>query len=101
MEEEIINPDQLRNEPGKLVNGSAHRFTCPKCGGKMVYSPDGSEIICEFCANQKREKARKWSSGEQDFFLAMATRKGHFARWIRSPSIVKVVGASLFFRQPA
>jgi DNA-directed RNA polymerase subunit RPC12/RpoP len=78
MEEEIVNPDQLRKESGKLVNGSAHRFTCPKCGGKMVYSPDGSEIICEFCENQDREKAQNGSSGEQDFFLAMATRKGHF-----------------------
>lgn len=77
MEEEIINPDQLRGEPGKLVNGSADRFTCPKCGGKMVYSPDGIEVICEFCANQEREKAQNGSSGEQDFFLVMATRKGH------------------------
>ena len=76
-QEEIINPDKLTSCEAKVAEGAGDRFTCSKCGGKMVYSPDGSAITCEFCANQDRETAGNGSTGEQDFFLAMATRKGH------------------------
>jgi hypothetical protein len=75
--DEIINPDTLATGTGGVVKGAADRFICPKCGGKMVYSPDGSQVICEFCSNKERQKQENGAEGEQDFFLAMATRKGH------------------------
>jgi predicted RNA-binding Zn-ribbon protein involved in translation (DUF1610 family) len=76
-EEEVINPDMLKPSTGGITQGSADRFTCPNCGGKMVFSADGSRIICEFCANRERKGKEIVLAGEQDFFLAMATRKGH------------------------
>lgn len=76
-ETEVINPDTLTPTAGAVVEGEADRFICPKCGGRMVFSADGSQIICEFCANQERKNAENGIAGEQDFFLAMATKKGH------------------------
>jgi hypothetical protein len=75
--DDVINPDSLILPVGGITQGSAERFICPKCGGKMVFSADGSRIICEFCANRERKDPENGMSGEQDFFLAMATRKGH------------------------
>lgn len=76
-EDEVINPDTLKPEADGTLEGTADRFICPQCGGKMVYSADGSQIICEFCSNRERKNQENGASGEQDFFLAMATRKGH------------------------
>jgi hypothetical protein len=76
-EDEVINPDTLEPQAGGTVEGQADRFICPKCGGKMVYSADGRQIICEFCANRERKNQENEMAGEQDFFLAMATKKGH------------------------
>jgi DNA-directed RNA polymerase subunit RPC12/RpoP/ribosomal protein S27AE len=73
---EIVNPDALPEPvPGdqKVV---AKRFTCPKCGGRMSYAPDGRSLVCEFC--QRAEEPRSGLvEEEQDFLLAMATSKGH------------------------
>lgn len=74
--DEVIDPDRFALTPGATVEGEADRFICPKCGGKMAYSPDGRDIICEFCANRERQKQESSADAEQDFFLAMATKKG-------------------------
>lgn len=74
---DIIDPDLERPAAGIAVEGSADRFTCPKCGGRMVFTPDGTRVICEYCANQERKQQPAGFTGEQDFFVAMATKKGH------------------------
>jgi hypothetical protein len=74
--DEIVNPDALPPQASGSEQSSADRFTCPKCGGRMVFDGDGKTLICEYCA---RNQVLKGSTPqfEQDFILAMATGKGH------------------------
>ena len=72
---EIVNPDALPAPAAGTVTVQADRFACPKCGGRMVYAPDGISLVCENC-----QRTQHISSGvageEQDFFVAMANGKG-------------------------
>ena len=72
---EIINPDTLPAPAPGSHEVSADRFTCPKCGGRMVYTPDGVSLVCESCSRvQKLNTATP--GADQDFFIAMANGKG-------------------------
>jgi ribosomal protein S27AE len=68
---EIINADSLPAPVSGTIKVQADRFTCPKCGGRMVYAPDGASLVCEYC-NQSQDLSVKANNGEQDFFIAMA-----------------------------
>ncbi len=72
---EIINPDQLAKQSTDPQQVQADRFTCPKCGGKMVFDGDGQTLICEYCS--RNETPNHTAGTEQDFIVAMATGKGH------------------------
>ena len=75
---EIVNPDKLPVQATGTQPAAADRFTCPKCGGRMVFDGDGRTLLCEYCArNQILNKAAP--EFEQDFVLAMATGRGHRA----------------------
>ncbi len=75
---EVIDPDRYikPSETGE-VGVDASRFVCPKCGGKMVYTPDGTFLTCESCASESDRLNKNSGSPEQDFFLALATTMGH------------------------
>jgi DNA-directed RNA polymerase subunit RPC12/RpoP len=73
--EEIIDPDRLPAPANGPRDVKADRFTCPKCGGRMVYAADGGSLVCEFC--QRNQPLAQASAAGQDFLLAMATLKGH------------------------
>ena len=75
--EEIVNPDFLPVQSEEPSQASADRFTCPKCGGRMTYAPDGRSLVCEYCARQENLVASKDQAEEKDFFVAMATARGH------------------------
>ncbi len=80
---DIVDPDHLPVQSTAPQSAAADRFTCPKCGGRMVFAPDGRSLMCEFCArNQTLDNTAP--EFEQDFVLAMATGKGH-----RKPVAVK------------
>lgn len=74
---ELIDPDHLP-KPGITTaqTTNSQRFVCPNCGGRMVYAPDGQELVCEFCSRD-RSIEKKSAGIEQDFMLAMATMRGH------------------------
>lgn len=74
--EEIVDPDRMPASAAGIVNASADRFTCPKCGGRMVYAPDGVALVCEYCQRTQSLMNGKIAN-EQDFFVAMASGKGH------------------------
>jgi predicted RNA-binding Zn-ribbon protein involved in translation (DUF1610 family) len=74
--DEIIDPD-ASVPPAGLQDARALRFTCARCGGRMVYAPDGHSLVCEYCRNHERVSPDAPSSSENDFILAMATRRGH------------------------
>ena len=68
---EIVNPETLPVPTSGTVEVQAERFTCPKCGGRMVFAPDGISLVCEYCDQGKRLSTQA-NGGEQDFFIAMA-----------------------------
>ncbi|MCP4357560.1 MAG: hypothetical protein GY796_06045 [Chloroflexi bacterium] len=83
----IINPDQLnQTSDAPPVEAKKEQFTCPRCAGRMNYTPDGRALLCEFChhrqaldeADQPQTEAQ-FGEGkfEQEFTVAMATAKGH------------------------
>ncbi|MEW6242234.1 MAG: hypothetical protein AB1564_15635 [Chloroflexota bacterium] len=86
--EDIIDPNNLPLQATAHRKASADRFTCPSCGGRMVFAPDGQSLICEFCANHQNLKNGK-TAAEQDFILTMATAKGH-----RKPVAMQVLHCS-------
>jgi hypothetical protein len=73
--EEIVNPDQIPASPAGEQAVQADRFTCPRCGGRMVYSPDGVSLVCEYCNRQQALNVNQ-AAREEDFFVAMANGTG-------------------------
>jgi len=99
---QIVDPDHLvdaRALPAAAaVETGARRFTCPNCGGRMVFTPDGQSLVCEYCAGRERSAAggtglhaglnspsnailEDAAPGvpEEDFTVVMATARGHLA----------------------
>jgi predicted RNA-binding Zn-ribbon protein involved in translation (DUF1610 family) len=79
---EIIDPDKIRQSAaGSPQAADAQRFICPKCGGRMTFTPDGLSLTCEYCAahDQITPDKNQSGSGDQDFLIAMATAKGHLS----------------------
>ena len=74
---DVINPDKLPAAPDGLRETQADRFMCPKCGGRMAFSPDGSSLVCDYCTRQNPLGAGSGTENEKDFIVAMATMKGH------------------------
>lgn len=74
---EIVNPDHLPPATAGLHEVHAERFMCPKCGGRMNFAPDGQSLLCEYCSRNQRLLAQPGTAAENDFFIAMATARGH------------------------
>jgi hypothetical protein len=80
--DDIIDPNRqpTRPEPQDPQKVRTQQFTCPQCNGQMKYSPDGQTLFCPFCQHQM-ELDQALQAGdtveEQDFFVALATAKGH------------------------
>ena len=73
---DIVNADNLPAQATDPQNAQADRFTCPKCGARRVFAPDGKSLVCEHCGYND-SLANNQRADEQDFFTAMATAKGH------------------------
>jgi hypothetical protein len=74
---EIVDPDRLPLPPEGLRAADAQRFMCPKCGGRMSFSPDGQSLVCEYCSRNQKFTAQPGTANEKDFIIAMATARGH------------------------
>lgn len=75
--DEIVDPDHLPLPPEGLRAADAQRFMCPKCGGRMSFSPDGGSLTCEYCSRNQQFAAQPGTADEKDFIIAMATARGH------------------------
>ncbi len=75
--DEIVNPDALREVVAGPQKAAAQRFMCPKCGGRMTFSPDGKSLVCEYCLRSQGLNPGHAAPGEKDFIVAMATARGH------------------------
>ena len=74
--DEIIDPEAVIPAPS-MESAEARRFTCAKCGGRMLYAPDGKSLRCEYCRRHEAMTTGQPKGGEKDFITAMATRRGH------------------------
>ncbi len=75
--DEIVDPDRLPLPPEGLRATDAQRFMCPKCGGRMSFSPDGQSLVCEYCSRNQKLTVQPGTANEKDFIIAMATARGH------------------------
>ncbi len=74
---EVIDPENLPQYPVRFPKDfDSERFTCPKCGGKMTFAPNGRNLMCEYCSRHLDFNANPLLE-EQDFIIAMATSRGH------------------------
>ncbi|MEI6289101.1 MAG: hypothetical protein WCP19_01595 [Chloroflexota bacterium] len=73
---DIVNPDALPAQQTGLQQSNSDRFTCPKCGARMVFDGDGRTLICEHCS-RSQVLGSSAPQFEQDFIMAMATGQGH------------------------
>lgn len=77
-----FNPDTYQQpapQAARAANGQ--RFTCPKCGGRLTYSPDGSALVCEYCESRQAvngKSANRAAVREEDFLAAMVSGRGHW-----------------------
>jgi Zn finger protein HypA/HybF involved in hydrogenase expression len=71
----IVNPDAVPAPLPGTQEAQNLRFSCPRCGARMVYSPDGVSLICENCSHKQGLDSGSPGS-DQDFFVAMANGKG-------------------------
>jgi hypothetical protein len=74
--EEIVDANNLPAQATGEQSARADRFTCPKCGARRVYAPDGKSLLCENCGTND-SMAGNTEASESDFFIAMATARGH------------------------
>jgi predicted RNA-binding Zn-ribbon protein involved in translation (DUF1610 family) len=80
---QIVDADRLAAAPAPPPDpaaAAARRFTCPNCGGRMVFTPDGQGLVCEYCAAHPPAGSASpapASPAGQDFTVAMATAIGH------------------------
>jgi len=77
--EQVIDPDRLPQESAKQQNVNGDRFICQTCGGRMSFAPDGQTLTCEFCEVQEAKARKEAGVEDSDFFIALATAKGHSA----------------------
>jgi hypothetical protein len=75
--DEIVDPDHLPPAPEGLRTADAERFMCPKCGGRMAFSPDGQALVCDYCTRHQAVGFSRAPANEKDFVVAMATARGH------------------------
>ncbi len=75
--DEIVDADHLPPAPSGLRQADSQRFMCPKCGGRMIFAPDGQSLVCEYCAGSNKLHTQPGGTDEKDFLVAMATQRGH------------------------
>jgi DNA-directed RNA polymerase subunit RPC12/RpoP len=80
--EDLINPETYAQDTGTTITVSPDRFTCPKCGGRLTYTPDGTSLECEYCTTRQSFKPKSGRPSDEelsgnDFIAAMATANGH------------------------
>ncbi len=96
--EEIVDPDRVAAPASSDPQAARTRsFTCPQCGGRMTFAPDGQNLVCEFCESRQHIFAAQ-TPVEEDFLVALATAKAQ--RRPLAANIVTCGGCSAVFILP-
>jgi DNA-directed RNA polymerase subunit RPC12/RpoP len=79
--EDLIDPDKPlpASAEARPTITNPDRFSCPKCGGRMAYAPDGEALQCDHCGTRLGvgSSATAVAPEDNDFVLALATARGH------------------------
>jgi rubrerythrin len=98
----IINPDKLQTPmPNEKEANDLTHFICPQCGGRMTYAPDGNSLTCEYCESKQEFAAHFFQKEnliqEENFMVALATKKGHFCPITTHTLTCRGCGAKFLF----
>jgi DNA-directed RNA polymerase subunit RPC12/RpoP len=79
---DLINPEIYQQNIDTPQVTPTDMFTCPNCGGRLTFSPDGASLECDYCSSRQFFRRSTGAlandtSGGHDFIAAMATRSGH------------------------
>ncbi|MCB8945748.1 MAG: hypothetical protein H6658_18525 [Ardenticatenaceae bacterium] len=83
--DDIIDPDKLEVAEVEPQTADVEQFTCPRCNGRLHYTPNHDALACEFCDYRQalggEQVKAQYGMGEfeQDFIAAMHTKKGHLS----------------------
>jgi DNA-directed RNA polymerase subunit RPC12/RpoP len=92
-ESEIIDPDKvLEKDTDKSIQSKGERYICKNCGGNLTYSPDGSQLVCEYCESQEHFSSTG-KVNETDFVVGISTAAGHKKAEITQSFTCKACGA--------
>ena len=84
--DDIIDPDklvQMSTDEAEPQMAAMEQFTCPRCNGRLNYTPDKAALACDFCDYRQviegDQVRAQYGLGEfeQDFIAAMHTKRGH------------------------
>ena len=79
--EQIIDANRFSQSATSVQEGSASRFVCSNCSGKLTYHPEVQSLVCDSCqvvTHQKTSLPRQGQDLPEDSFIAtLATAKGH------------------------
>jgi Zn finger protein HypA/HybF involved in hydrogenase expression len=75
-ETEIVDPDKVAPSEERTEKREGNRFECPTCGGRMVYSPDGETLTCEYCSGEVGGGDPD-ELEEKEFVVGIAKAQGH------------------------
>ncbi|HVN56625.1 MAG TPA: hypothetical protein VMT46_20030 [Anaerolineaceae bacterium] len=97
----IVDPDRLKQprsrDPIPLGAEEARSFTCPKCGGRMTFAPDGESLTCEYCeARERVNQGKNQPVREQDFLLDMLTAKAQLHSMAMQSITCRGCGATFY-----
>jgi hypothetical protein len=89
-QQDIVDPDSIatdRKVDAAPEAARAKRFQCPRCSGRMHFTPDGQHLSCEFCDYRGDPRGKDADPGsaynergwgmERDFIVGLATARGH------------------------
>ena len=97
----IVDPDHLKRprspNPIQLGADETRSFTCPKCGGRMTFAPDGESLTCEYCEVREKVSPRKDQPvKEQDFLIDMLTARAQLRSTAMQSITCRGCGATFY-----
>ncbi len=79
---DLVDPDHLPQptdnpQPEPAAN---RRYTCPQCGGRLTFTPEGNTLQCDYCGRRTSPSealSDLETVDEEDLVTALATTRGH------------------------
>jgi predicted RNA-binding Zn-ribbon protein involved in translation (DUF1610 family) len=67
---ELTMSQDYKADNGKTVEEQTQRFSCPSCGGNMIFNPDTQSLCCVYCESKADVLNNQEAIKEYDFLAA-------------------------------